>query len=147
MSGDRTAASNKKIAPWYAGGLRFTCARCGRCCGGAPGYVWVEQAEIAPMAAHLAMETREFRKRFCRNVWWRVSLRERPNGDCVMLTPGGCSVYEARPAQCRTFPFWADNVRSAEAWEALKRRCPGAGQGRLYSAEQIERIAASEGAV
>ena len=29
-------------APWYRDGLRFTCTRCGNCCTGAPGYVWVD---------------------------------------------------------------------------------------------------------
>ena len=27
--------------PWYRDGLRFECTRCGACCTGAPGYVWV----------------------------------------------------------------------------------------------------------
>ena len=26
---------------WYRDGLRFECTRCGACCTGAPGYVWV----------------------------------------------------------------------------------------------------------
>ncbi len=38
-------------SPWYRDGLAFTCTQCGACCTGAPGYVWVDAAEIAALAA------------------------------------------------------------------------------------------------
>ncbi len=129
--------------PWYSEGLRFTCTRCGKCCGGAPGYVWVEKEEIARMARLLGMTDREFAREYCRSVWWHTSLKERANGDCVMLTPEGCRVYEGRPLQCRTFPFWRDHLKSPAAWQEARDRCPGMGTGRLYSRQEIESI--SEG--
>ena len=36
---------------WYQDGLAFECTRCGACCTGAPGYVWVNDEEIARLAA------------------------------------------------------------------------------------------------
>ena len=36
--------------PWYADGLRFACTQCGNCCTGEPGFVWVNDAEIAAIA-------------------------------------------------------------------------------------------------
>lgn len=30
-------------------------------------------------------------------------LRQRPDGSCIHLGPGGCEVYENRPAICRAF--------------------------------------------
>ena len=39
--------------PWYHAGLQFTCSQCGDCCSGAPGYVWVNQAEIDAIAERL----------------------------------------------------------------------------------------------
>lgn len=129
---------------WYAQGLRFSCTQCGRCCGGAPGYVWVDRADIERMAAHLDMPVDRFRSDYCRRVWLRVSLKERPNGDCVLLGPGGCTVYPVRPPQCRTFPFWTHILKNRRSWEALKKKCPGVGQGRLYTARQIEQISRGE---
>ncbi len=129
---------------WYAEGLRFGCIRCNACCGGAPGYVWVEPDEIERIAAFLGVAADEFARRYCRRVWWRVSLLECENGDCVFLTPRGCSIYPVRPGQCRTFPFWPDVVKSRRRWEAVGERCPGVGKGRLYCAEEVERIAAGE---
>ena len=125
---------------WYAEGLRFECTRCGRCCTGEPGYVWVEKEEIARIAEFLKMSQKEFRKRFCRRVITRISLLERPNGDCVFFHPNGCRVYPVRPLQCRTFPFWDHLLKKPARWEEMKKKCPGMGHGHLYSPREIERI-------
>src|SRR4051812_23990582 len=93
--------------PWYQDGLHFTCTRCGNCCTGAPGYVWVDENELAALADHVGQPVEEFRALYTRRVGRRDSLRERSNGDCVFWDRSrGCTVYPVRPAQCRTWPFW-----------------------------------------
>lgn len=130
------------FGPWYAAGLRFACRRCGACCTGAPGYVWVGPEEAAAMAARLGLATGEFLERHARRVFGRVSLREAEDGRCVLFEPGqGCSVYEQRPRQCRTWPFWEGNLSSREAWERQARGCPGIGAGELHPAERIAALA------
>lgn len=126
--------------PWYHEGLKFTCTQCGDCCTGAPGFVWVNQAEIDAMAAKLGLETDEFERRFVRKVGIRRSLTEYPDGDCILLDPQTrkCSVYEARPRQCRTWPFWDSNLRTEADWQRTCEVCPGAGKGKLHSIEVIE---------
>ena len=49
------------------------------------------------------------------------------------------SLYDARPMQCRTWPFWPENLTSRRVWEATKRRtpCPGMGQGPVVPIERI----------
>ena len=47
--------------PWYRNGLRFTCTRCGRCCGGGPGTIRASDDEIAALAAGLGMDDYERR--------------------------------------------------------------------------------------
>lgn len=126
--------------PWYHAGLRFECTRCGNCCTGAPGYVWVTDEELEILAGTVGMPVEEFAAAYSRRVGRRRSLRERPNGDCVFWDGSrGCTVYAARPAQCRTWPFWASNVESPEAWEKMRAGCPGAGQGELIPVEEIMR--------
>ncbi len=129
-----------KKTPWYRDGLQFECTQCGVCCSGAPGFVWVNAAEIKEMARVMEMTDADFRHKFVRNEGSRHSLVEYPDGDCIFLDPKtrGCMVYEARPIQCRTWPFWTSNVQSKRAWEETCKECPGAGQGKLYDLEHIE---------
>jgi Fe-S-cluster containining protein len=126
--------------PWYQDGLRFKCTQCGNCCTGAPGFVWVNQQEIAELARVIGVAVEEFERRYVRQVGLRKSLVEFPNGDCVFFDnqKRNCTVYEARPRQCRTWPFWKSNVRTLEAWQATCEHCPGSGKGKLYSLEKIE---------
>lgn len=125
---------------WYREGLRFTCTECGACCSGEPGFVWVNKEEVEQLAQHMGMEEDEFRDKFVRREGNRYSLREYPDGDCIFLDPKtrACLVYEARPIQCRTWPFWTSNLASQKAWEETCESCPGAGKGKLYTLDQIE---------
>ena len=140
MATDKDDASDE---PWYAEGLRFKCTGCGDCCTGGPGYVWVTQEEIDALATRLKLTSAEFERRFVRYVGVRRSLKERKNYDCVFLDANRrCTVYEDRPKQCRTWPFWNSNIASPEAWQRTCEACPGSGQGKLYSLEAIEEQAA-----
>lgn len=124
---------------WYEDGLRFTCTQCGDCCSGEPGAVWLTPAEIEAMAKRLKMTVAAFEKEYVREEGVRNSLKERANGDCILLDPEKrkCSVYEDRPGQCRTWPFWESNIRTPEAWAETCRVCPGSGQGELVPLETI----------
>ena len=128
-------------APWFRDGLSFTCTQCGDCCTGDPGYVWVTRGEIELLAKQLGLSVDDFGKRYVRRVGRRYSLTERSNGDCVFYD-GGCTVYSARPTQCRTFPFWPENLKTRGAWSEIAGECPGvaSSKGRVYSLEQIRKI-------
>lgn len=127
--------------PWYAaeGGLRFTCSQCGDCCTGEPGAVWVNEDEIAALAAHLGMEPDAFEREHVRRRGMRRTLYERFDGDCVLFDAEtrGCTVYPVRPVQCRTWPFWERNVESPQAWQETCDECPGSGTGELVSVDRI----------
>ena len=127
--------------PWYKDGLKFTCSECGDCCTGEPGYVWVNKAEIAAMCELADVENIEqFEDMYVRKIGIRKSLKEFPNGDCVFLDSASrrCTVYSARPRQCRTWPFWESNLHTAEDWAQTCKTCPGSGVGQLHSLEEIE---------
>lgn len=104
------------------------CAACGgNCCTGESGNIFVSVTEIAAIAKLLEMEEGEFRRTFLRKEAYRYSLKEKVvNGshDCVFFDrkANGCSIYQARPLQCRTFPFW-DYFRHRA--DELKAECPG----------------------
>lgn len=133
--------TKKDAQPWYEDGLQFTCSGCGDCCTGAPGYVWVNKEEIAALAAEVGLDVETFEKRYVRLIGVRKSLNELPHSyDCVFLDAKTrkCTVYSARPRQCRTWPFWESNIRTPEAWAHTCEVCPGSGAGRLYQLSEIE---------
>jgi len=125
--------------PWYHAGLKFTCTQCGDCCSGAPGHVWVNAEEIAALATLTGLSVDEFEHKYCRRVGARKSLIEFPNGDCVFLDgQRRCTVYDARPRQCRTWPFWDSNLKTPGGWKQACEACPGSGKGQLYQLDEIE---------
>ncbi|MEM7784903.1 MAG: YkgJ family cysteine cluster protein [Planctomycetota bacterium] len=131
---------NTNQKPWYKDGLKFSCSGCGDCCTGAPGFVWVNSEEIADLAQHLGMDVESFEDTYTRKIGARRSLREFPNGDCVFFDEQSrhCEVYESRPIQCRTWPFWESNLRTVDDWKRTCEECPGSGTGRLVQLEEIE---------
>lgn len=115
-----------RIDKWYTDGLRFKCTGCGQCCTGSPGHVWINDEEITALANHLQISIDVFIKLYTRRIGNRRSLKEHPKHyDCVFLKERKCLVYSARPTQCRTYPWWPENLASRKAWEEEKQRCEG----------------------
>jgi Fe-S-cluster containining protein len=126
--------------PWYQDGLRFRCTRCGHCCTGEPGFVWVNDEELAAIAGQRGETVEEVMALYTRMAPQGRTLREKANGDCVFYDrEQGCTIYPVRPRQCRTWPFWESNVVTRETWERTCEICPGSGQGELIPAEEITR--------
>jgi Fe-S-cluster containining protein len=139
--------ADESSQPWYADGLSFTCTQCGNCCTGEPGYVWISDEEIGRLAAHLGKSRAQIVEQYCRAIDGRLSLRERKNRgeyDCTFLEEHEgrriCTVYPVRPLQCRTWPFWSENLESPAMWARSARRCPGMNIGRKYSSSHVEAL-------
>jgi len=104
------------------------CATCeGRCCTGESGYIYVSKAEIIKIAQLLEMDINEFGVQYLFKKGYKYSLKERKVDDsyeCVFYDKekNGCQIYEARPSQCKTFPFW-DYFKTHV--DELKAECPG----------------------
>jgi len=129
---------------WFRDGLCFGCSKCGDCCTG-EGYVWVDRGEILALAEFLGLSPDDFGRRFLRRAPnGRLSLTDNAAGACVFWERG-CQVYSVRPRQCRTFPFWTENLTDLRAWKRVGLRCHGVGQGRLYDAKEIRRIERGDG--
>jgi Fe-S-cluster containining protein len=126
--------------PWYHDGLHFRCTMCGKCCTGAPGFVWVNDDEIQALADFLHLPVEQTIAVYTRLAHRGRTLREKTNGDCIFYDQAvGCTIYPVRPRQCRTWPFWASNVKTEQAWQHTCEICPGSGQGDFIPAEEITR--------
>ncbi len=104
------------------------CSSCGgRCCIGESGNIFVSTKEMQNIAKLLEIDIVEFHKKYLVKRGYRFSLKENRVGDsydCVFFQreSGFCKIYNARPQQCKTFPFWdyfKDNIQE------LKLECPG----------------------
>ena len=93
----------------------FKCTGCGECCRWS-GSVLLIDSDIANMASHLGLSEPEFIERHTRLAPNRIqlALQDQTDGSCSFLDGDRCSIYEARPEQCRTFPF---------AW-SVRQGCP-----------------------
>ena len=124
--------------PWYKDGLRFRCTRCGNCCTGVPGFVWVNEEELTALAEFRGEPREQVEGLYTRMSFRGLTLREKSNGDCVFWDrEQGCTVYAVRPRQCRTWPFWESNLETPADWERTRETCPGAGKGELITVEEI----------
>lgn len=104
------------------------CEKCGgKCCTGESGYIWVSDSEIANLSKFLGLEVEVFKKRYLDKFGLRYSIKEISfNGGyaCCFFDKKAlnCSIYDYRPNQCRTFPFW-DYFKTN--YKELERECIG----------------------
>ena len=119
---------------FYSDGLKFECQRCLYCCSSEPGYVFLSEKDLKAGANAAGLDIDSFISVYCRYVdfgaYYLISLKEKDNYDCIFLTPNGCSIYEGRPTQCRTYPIWSGVIESKKTWEREALSCPGIGKGK-----------------
>ena len=128
---------------FYKNGLQFSCTQCGHCCRHDPGYVFLSEADVEQAINFLSISEDEFIEKYCTIVdigfFKKVSLQEKSNYDCIFWQDGvGCSIYEARPLQCRSYPFWPSILESRETWDQEAKHCPGMNRGPLHGEEEIK---------
>lgn len=127
---------------WLQNGLKFQCTGCGKCCTGKEGYVFLNEEDVERLSSFLGLSFDAFTRRFCRFVSGKLALLDRPGteGDCVFLEGTRCSAYNARPVQCKTFPWWIDHIETRESWEEAGKSCEGINhpEAPLVPAEEIE---------
>ncbi len=117
--------SEKKV---FRETVRFECRGCGACCKvhGEYAYVYLTAADRKRLARHLDLSVRELIRTVCVRIDGHYYIGESKR-QCRFLEGNRCSIYPARPHQCRSWPFWPDNL-NPEAWKRNVRSvCPGAG--------------------
>lgn len=145
----KDAAAEGPAAEWWAAGVRFGCTGSGQCCTvhGDYAYVFLRREDERRLAAHLGVSVREVRRRYTRRIGSGQRSLIFPEGSCVFLDGRRCGIYEARPRQCRTWPFWEENLDPGVWEKEVAAFCPGVGRGRLYTEEEIRAILAGKGQV
>jgi Fe-S-cluster containining protein len=129
------------IKPFFKDGIRFECQGSGKCCTsrGIYGFIYLNLAERRDLAKHFEISTLQFTRRYCDKSNGFFYLKD-PDKDCRFLIKDKCEVYDARPLQCRTWPFWPENMNNKVWKKEIELFCAGVGKGKLYSAKEIKGI-------
>lgn len=146
---------------------------CGDCCRGfKEGEVYLYKDDILRLTKFLRMTEmnglRNFVQKYVKVIndsfFWKDPKAQRGKtyrfktlgfaftGDdehCHFLKDNKCTVHEARPFQCRCFPFWQMMVKSKKNVIAYSKKCSGLqaslkGNGKYYSRKEIEKWARAE---
>jgi len=101
------------------------CELCdGNCCIGESGYIWVNNSEILAISRFLGIDKDIFVSDYLIKVGYKYSIREiklSENSYSCIFFDKGCKIYDVRPTQCRTFPFWDYFIQYPEE---LLKECP-----------------------
>jgi Fe-S-cluster containining protein len=104
------------------------CFECGgRCCTGESGNIWINKEEMADLASLLDIDVEELKKIYLKKIKYKYSIKEYMTKEfgyvCAFFDTQKkmCQIYEARPKQCRTFPFWDSFINNIEE---VKQECP-----------------------
>ena len=125
-----------KMRPWFKNGLKFSCVQCGRCCLGTRTNVFVNPSEMKALAEAKGMSMHSFVQNFTEEREISTAGGEKvvhtslknSNGACSLLSSDRktCTVNDAKPTQCKNYPFGWPNVVVGEAeWGSEAQRCPG----------------------
>lgn len=104
------------------------CESCGgKCCTGESGYIYLTLADIKNLQDKFSLSLQEVSEKFLIKLGLRVSLKEKPYKDgfaCIFFdeVSKNCSIYDIRPNQCKTFPFWN---YFKENFKELEQECIG----------------------
>ncbi len=128
--------------PFYTDGLKFSCQQCSHCCRSEPGYVYLSRSDLTNLSACFNLSDKVFVEKYCRWVPYYngeevLSLIEKPGYDCIFWD-NGCTAYQARPIQCRTYPFWTYLLQDRKDWDQEAHNCPGINKGKLHDFNEIK---------
>lgn len=131
----------EKRKSFYKDGIKFECQGSGKCCTtrGKYEYVYMSFKDRKRLAAYLGISAEAFIAKYAKKTDGYYHIKNTAK-DCLFYRKSRCTVYDARPWQCRTWPFWTENMTRTVWEQEVASYCPGVGKGRLYSAEEIEEI-------
>ncbi len=122
-------------------GIRFECQGSGNCCvsRGNYGFVYLSKKDIKKLSDGFKITEQNFIKNYCQKTDGFIHLKElkKNNGNCIFLKDNKCTVYKSRPIQCRTWPFWHENMNTKTWNNEIAKNCPGVGKGKVKTKKEI----------
>lgn len=117
---------------WFKETIEFSCTACGKCCKSkGSNKVYLNDAETYSIAEHLRVSTTKFDEVYTdqridvKNRLLKTIKQHSIKKQCLFLVDNKCSIYEVRPTQCRTYPFWPQIMIGPAEWTAEAHLCEG----------------------
>jgi hypothetical protein len=102
--------------------IKFSCQRCGACCL-REGFVFLTTEELFSLADYMQQDVDIVRDKWLATWQRRYVLKSHPDGGCVFYDKDiGCAIYPVRPEQCRTYPYWSEDL---DWFEKERKMCEG----------------------
>lgn len=94
---------------------QIDCTQCGNCCRAYE--VTVRSKDIPRLATHLDLQTNEFVRAYLKkDNQGEFIFKQKP---CPFLKKNSCTVYDARPTVCRSYPHFGKAGLLNELWRWL----------------------------
>lgn len=120
--------------------LRFKCTGCGKCCsGGEDHYIAMSKTEAKRIRKQLNITEAWFRRRYVSHLTRNTLTARMHEGHCVFLNnEGKCRIYNLRPVQCRTYPYWPELLETTQTWNNEAKHCEGINFGTVVPIKDIK---------
>ena len=127
---------NKLSKYFYSDGIKFKCQKCGACCNIEDGVVYLLKKDIYNLSSFFNIEIGEFKDKYTTlTEEGSFIIKDIHSSICRFQKNNRCSVYPARPTQCRLYPFWSTLMKDRSLF--YSENCPGIGKGNLVDFEKI----------
>lgn len=118
----------------------FSCTQCGACCynfvddNGNRSAVYLTEKDLYLLNTQLKMNPEDLASAYLDVKNDFIILKHKTIGTiscCIFLESNKkCQIYDVRPEQCRTYPYWGPQFRGDKTQEEFwrheaKTRCPG----------------------
>lgn len=122
---------------WEREPLRFACQEgCFKCCL-KPGVIYFDKSDLKRVSTHLGCTPEAFIAEYLVKEGRGWELEVEDDKPCPFLTFQGCAIHAVKPKQCRTYPFWKENLQTRNHWKLAAAFCPGIHEGPEIPPEAI----------
>ncbi len=87
--------------------------------------MFIERKEVSGIASVLGISPGRFMREYSDSYHCSLRLKGDYKEPCIFLEKNRCLIYEERPSQCRTFPFWGEICKYPEKVKELISYCRG----------------------
>ncbi|MCW4005634.1 MAG: YkgJ family cysteine cluster protein [Candidatus Bathyarchaeota archaeon] len=134
----------------YPENLRFTCTRCGLCCGDTPTktrHILLLPSDVRRISQSTKQPLNSFAHRITGKTPYLYEMHKQNSGKCLFLKENQCSIYQNRPLICRFYPFELKTDENQTPVFTATNECPSISsadpmQETVLDAKYFERLLA-----